>query len=239
MRLMTYTPILMLLNGYWMLSNRQIFENIVNSVNLTTDQMSSSHALNSMGVMSHSSPMLLFSTAFLIIIIIRVLFYPWLEKSGFTISSDTIEVDENLPNFYSAIKLTDADWFVKESNYMRDTYQFTFANKIVVDRLDDTPVPKKPIQSIAWYNILANPAYVREFNYFTASMADRSDYVVDDDSDEENDCEQSDMVSILINLAYAKQEVARSFEFKPGYSKTFGAEILKAKALNDSTVNLK
>ena len=80
---------------------------------------------------------------------------------------------------------------------------------------------------------------MREFNYFTASMEDRSDYVVDDDSDEDNDCEQSDMVSILINLAYAKQEVARNFEFKPGYSKTFGNEILAAKAINDSTVNLK
>ena len=31
MRLMSYTPILFLFNGYWMLSNRQMFENVVNS----------------------------------------------------------------------------------------------------------------------------------------------------------------------------------------------------------------
>ena len=30
MRLFAYTPILFLMNGYWMLSNRQMFENIVN-----------------------------------------------------------------------------------------------------------------------------------------------------------------------------------------------------------------
>lgn len=47
------------------------------------------------------------------------------------------------------------------------------------------------------------------------------------------------MVSILINLAYVKMEVARTFRFEPGYSNTFGAEIAKAKSIYDSTVNIK
>ena len=59
--------------------------------------------------------------------------------------------------------------------------------------------------------MLANPAYVTDFNYITASVEDRADYIVDGDSDEDNDCEQSDMVSILINLAYLNQDVARTF----------------------------
>jgi len=91
-------------------------------------------------------------------------------------------------------------------------------------------VPKKPIQGIAWYNLLANPTYVRDFNYITVSIEDREDYIVDGDSDEGNDCEQSDMVNILINLAYVKQEVARTFEFKPGYSRDFGHAIDEALA---------
>jgi len=92
-----------------------------------------------------------------------------------------------------------------------DQYKFTFANKKVVDRLDTIGVPKKPIQGIAWYNMLANPTYVRDFNYMSAALEDREDYIVDGDSDEGNDCEQSDMVNILLNLAYVKQEVARKF----------------------------
>ena len=80
-----------------------------------------------------------------------------------------------------------------------------------MDRLDDTPVCKKPVQGIAWYEILANPAYITDFNYITASVEDRNKYIVDGDSDEDNDCEQSDMVSILINLAYLNQDVARTF----------------------------
>ena len=100
-------------------------------------------------------------------------------------------------------------------------------------------MPHKPIQGIAWYNVLANATYKRDFNYFPADMKDRSDYIVDDDSDEENDCEQSDLVNIMLNLAYVKKEVAQAFSFTPGYSQKLGNEIVKAKALNDSNVDFK
>jgi len=49
----------------------------------------------------------------------------------------------------------------------------------------------------------------------------REDLIVDGDDNEGNDCEQSDMVSILLNLAYVKETVARTFRFAPGYSKDF------------------
>lgn len=52
--------------------------------------------------------------------------------------------------------------------------------------------------------MLANPSYSKAFNYITVSVEDREDYIVDGDDDEGNDCEQCDMVSILINLAYVK-----------------------------------
>lgn len=92
--------------------------------------------------------------------------------------------------------------------------------------MDEIGVPKKPIQGIAFYNILANPSYVRDFNYITVSLEDREDYIVDGDSEEGNDCEQSDMVSILMNLAYVKQSVAKAFQFKPGYSKDFKEAVI-------------
>ena len=69
-------------------------------------------------------------------------------------------------------------------------------------------------------------------------MPDRSDYIVDDDSDEENDCEQCDMVNICLNLAYVKREVAKDFKFKPGYSKQLGKEIKHFQEFASSTINL-
>ena len=61
--------------------------------------------------------MLILSAAFLIIVIIRIFFFSWMSKYGYTISSNEINVDEDLPNFYEAVKLSDADWFVKENSY--------------------------------------------------------------------------------------------------------------------------
>lgn len=90
-----------------------------------------------------------------------------------------------------------------ESRYFRNNYKFSFANKKVVDKLaDEMVVPKKPMQGIPWYNILSNPMYCRDFSYITVNTPDRNDYIVDDDDDEGNDMEQSDMVALMINLAY-------------------------------------
>ena len=62
-------------------------------------------------------------------------------------------------------------------------------------------MPVRPISGPAWYNILSNPAYARDFNYIAVDTPHRSTLIIDEDSDDENNCEQSDMVDILINLA--------------------------------------
>jgi len=52
---------------------------------------------------------------------------------------------------------------------------------------------------------------MREFSYIPTSIPDRNDYIVDDDDNEDNDMEQSDMVAILVNLAYVNAKQAKSF----------------------------
>lgn len=221
MNLLAYTPIMFLMNGYWMLSNRQMFENTINSLTYSTGQMSSAHGWSTLGNMDQASPMLLIVIAFVAITVLRVFFADYVAKWGFSISNNVIEVDENLPNFFESVKLSDADWLVKESNYLKENYGFSFVNQKAVDRLDDWKVAKQPISGIAWYNLLANPRYVRSFNYIQVDVPQREDLIVDGDDNEGNDCEQSDMVSILLNLAYIKKEIGQSFRFAPGYSKDF------------------
>ena len=53
------------------------------------------------------------------------------------------------------------------------------------------------------------------------NVPDREALIVDGDDDEDNDCEQADMVQILLNLAYIPQDVIASFKFGPGFNKTF------------------
>ena len=59
------------------------------------------------------------------------------------------------------------------------------------------------------------------FSYIEAGVPDRDALIVDGDDEEDNDCEQSDMVKILVNLAYAPREVTRKFKFGPGIAVEF------------------
>ncbi len=51
-------------------------------------------------------------------------------------------------------------------------------------------------------------------------MPDREKYIIDDDEDEDNDKAQSDLVKMVLNLAFMTEERARNFTFsKDSYSK--------------------
>ena len=80
--------------------------------------------------------------------------------------------------------------------------------------------------------MLANPYYSRIFNYIEVNVPSRNDLIVDGDSDEENDCEQSDMLQLLLNLAFAPREVVQDFVFGPGIAKTFKAAATKNLKIN-------
>jgi hypothetical protein len=117
MTLLSYTPILFLLNGFWMIGNKQIFQGYVDQVAYTTTVMLTGHSWNSIMDVNQATPMLLIGIALVFITIMRVYFYDTLTQWGFTLTSNNIEVDENLPNFFEAVKLKDADWIVNECNY--------------------------------------------------------------------------------------------------------------------------
>ena len=39
-----------------------------------------------------------------------------------------IEVDENLPDFFNALKLRDKEWFLTENEYNKKKYRYMVAN---------------------------------------------------------------------------------------------------------------
>lgn len=168
----------------------------------------------------------------LFICLLQSFFSEKMQEWGFTISNYEFDIDENLPNFFEAVKLVDADWIVEENQHLREVYGFQVVPKTLEECLDDTKVAKKPVRGVAWYNLLANPRYCTMFNYIEAGAANRSDLIVDGDSDEENDCEQSDMVKILINMAYAPKGVVEKYTFGNGISVKFKKE-LEASKKND------
>ena len=82
---------------------------------------------------------------------------------GYSFGGAKINVDENLPFFFTAIKLSDADWLVKENMNLKDEYGFSIISSKVSRILDTTGTPRKAIQGVPYYIILANPLYYRDF----------------------------------------------------------------------------
>lgn len=60
---------------------------------------------------------------------------------------------------------------------------------------------------------MANPLYFDDFQYVSASLENRDNYIIDDDDDEGNDAVQSDIVRFALNLAYMNEQEAREFKF--------------------------
>ena len=44
-------------------------------------------------------------------------------------------------------------------------------------------------------------------------MDDREKYIIDDDEDEDNDNAQSDLVKVILNLAFLTEKQAKAFSF--------------------------
>jgi len=81
-------PLLLLFNGYWMISNRQIFSNAWSYKERSFETMKSGHVASL--EVNWATPMLLLAGAAVIIISIQLVFKDTLMKFGFAMSSKKI-----------------------------------------------------------------------------------------------------------------------------------------------------
>ena len=88
-------------------------------------------------------------------------------------ASKEISVHEDLPNFYTSIKLSQADQVVLEYQNIKRFYGIEINDPIVVNILDNTKMPKKNIQGTPWYDILSNDKYTDDFQYIGAHVDER------------------------------------------------------------------
>ena len=107
--------------------------------------MPTGHDFSTLERVCQATPLMLIAGAMLIIFLAQAFFKKTLKRYGFGFSGTKIEVDENLPNFYKAVKLSEADWLVQESAYYGDKYQMKMITKELATKLDATEVAKKPI----------------------------------------------------------------------------------------------
>ena len=73
------------------------------------------HDFSTVFRVTQALPTLFIAFAVLLITVLQKCCKKRLKSWGFGFSGHKIEVDENLPNFYNAIKLSEADWIVTEN----------------------------------------------------------------------------------------------------------------------------
>lgn len=181
-----------------------------------------------------ATPLMYMTMASVFLIVVQKVFADYLMKWGFTMSSKEIKVDEDLPNFFKAVKLSHADELVLENDNMEKNYFVMPNDPDTIDVLNATKIPKKAIQGTPWYQILSNHAYSHQFQYIGAFVNEREKLIEDgypeskdpEHAEEERQirCEQSDMIVILLNLAYIPDSVITGKGFEDGTNWDFNFE---------------
>jgi len=109
-----------------------------------------------------------------------------------------------IDNYFKAVDENQRDWSVMEEEHARKNLgDLEILTEITYNGFKhNTSSKENNIQGVHTYDILANPNYVDAFQYVPACTPNRNLYIIDDDSDEENDAAQSDIVRVALNLAY-------------------------------------
>jgi hypothetical protein len=102
---------------------------------------------------------------------------------------------------------------------MRYNFRFSFTDGDTIAALRNTIIPKRSVVGTPWYQVLSNTKYSNAFMYVGAFVDQRHKIIEDglpDSNGDEDDlsdsinkikCEQSDLVMILLNLAYIPDTV--------------------------------
>jgi len=215
---LTYTPLFMFAFGFWMLSNRMLFGNDVVWRTRTTDSVTNHYwtdAFDSekLGVSKQALPLYIGFWFFLLTIFFRNSIYSVFIKLFPGMKVGHIHIEENLPNYFATLDKQDREWSKAEEKNAREKLGFSILNDEAYENLDKIPPGKRQMQGVHCYDILANPLYTDDFQYFSAAIPEREKYIIDDDDDEENDCAQSDLVRLVLNLAFLTEDKAVNFTF--------------------------
>jgi hypothetical protein len=184
--------------SFWIMGNRQIYDNAVYPIQYSTDIRLSGHVqvFDEDPEFDYTAPILVFFIAFVAYEVIDFLG----RKMGF-ISPFSFEYFEDLPNYYDAIEIDDREDLINECNYYKDKYDMTY-NRAFVNRIQETRYNDKikKIQGIPFYDILANQEYIMAYQYLPVDVPNRDLIIQDGDDDDTNNSWIADSIFMLVNL---------------------------------------
>lgn len=158
---------------------------------------------------------------FMVVIIHIVVPADQLKAAGFTAAREDLDVDEDLPNFFKALTIPEANRLIYENEQMQKEYGFELHESSFIEQLNQTQYPKRSIQGTPWYALMSNPKYVDDFAYLGPHIKDRNNLMRDNDFDSSNNYQQSDVVTILTNLGAIPDYTARKFHLGHNFAVDF------------------
>jgi len=129
---------------------------------------------------------------------------------------EDIEVDEDIDLYQNCLDKDDQSFSLKEEENMRKFGMWTQLNETMKRvKGGELSKPEMHLQGIHTYDILRNPAYHQDFQYFAADLDDRASFIIDDNDCEDDDTAQSDLVRMVLNLAFIRKDelVENNFKF--------------------------
>jgi hypothetical protein len=214
--MLKWAPLLFILNGYWMLSNTQFFENGWSYIPDSLHEMPSGHHLQPF-LHYHALPaFFMVCTGLFLIVVEKVYDRDFLIKAS-RMMTRTFLIDEDLPNFFKAVRLSQADVLVKESENMENNFLIQPNDPDTVRTLNATSMPQKAIQGTPWYDVLTNTNYSNPMTYIGAFVDEREKLIEDGypettnayfkDEERQIRFEQCDLVYILLHMAYVPDSI--------------------------------
>jgi len=193
--ILSYAPLLFYSFGYWMLSNKQIFSNDIVWRNSMSEKEITNHLwdqtlLNIDVTLGETYCLPLFCCFWFFLItttfrdkILSIVcdIFPNFEIANF-------DVDEDLEPFFETLDQKARDWYIKEEENSRSVLKFSVMDDENFEKIKAAEKSEEmTLQGVFSYDVLANPLYLHEFQYFSAAIDNREDFIIDDDSDEGND----------------------------------------------------
>lgn len=108
LNVLKFSPLFLIFNSFWMMDNKQMFDNQWNYKLYSLDRMPSGHLVTHR--IGQSSPLFyVCMTSICLLILQFVIPTELLMKAGFSMAKDDVRVDEDLPDFFDVVKLVDAN----------------------------------------------------------------------------------------------------------------------------------
>lgn len=113
----------------------QIFEGLVYPRSASDELMETGHTMGSIFTVNQSTPLLFLCLVSLILAILQLGCGKYLARLGFTFKSYDIQVDEDLPIFFNAVKTSEKEWALAEHYYYKKHYGMNMIAAPKVEKL--------------------------------------------------------------------------------------------------------